>query len=95
MNHRTLFRDAMDGSGRHPSQTGHFRLRVPRLEQDFDFVAFQHSEHPPPSAPLVDQAWADGDYYLLRRVLGLTEFPERGVPEFPEPASLKRKGLQT
>jgi hypothetical protein len=35
-----LFRDAMDGSSRHPDQTSHFRLRVSRLEQDFDFVAF-------------------------------------------------------
>src|SRR5215831_18775427 len=80
----------MDRSRRHPSQTSHFRLRVSSLEQDFDFVTFQHSQHSPPSALLVFRVGAEGDYYFFRRVLGLTEFPELGMPEFSEPAWNRR-----
>ena len=65
------------------------------LEQDFDFVAFQHSQHPPPSALLVFRARTEGDCYFFRRVLDLTEFPKLGVPEFSEPASRKRRGIST
>jgi len=57
------------------------------LEQDFDFVTFQHSQHPPPSALLVFRAGAEADYYFFfPRVLGLTEFPELGMPDFSEPS---------
>src|ERR1700756_3464262 len=85
IDNRILFRDAMYGSRRYSRQTSHFRLRMPGLKQDFYFVAFQHSQHPPPSALLVFQEGAEGDYFF-RRVLGLTEFPELGMPEFSEPA---------
>jgi len=46
----------------------------------------KHSQHPPPSALLVFRVGTEGDYYFFPRVLGLTEFPELGMPEFSEPA---------
>ena len=52
MDDRIFFRDTLDGAQRNSRQTGHLDLRVASLQQDFDLVALQHPQHPPPSAPL-------------------------------------------
>jgi hypothetical protein len=40
------------------------RLAVTRLQENLEFVTLQHSQHPPPFAPLLRGAGAGGSYIL-------------------------------
>lgn len=50
MLHRSVLRDAFYRTQRYPAQARYFGLRMTGLQQNLDFVSFQHRQHPPPSA---------------------------------------------
>lgn len=63
MHHWTLLRDALHGAQRDPAQARYLGLAMTSLQQNLNFVSFQHPSIPASSSPPPPgQAGAQGDF---------------------------------